>query len=88
MLDRIHKTALAVSEKTGATISVEFNTGALDHINIAIYPAGWHEARSKADSKTATQAEWELSKSAKHYNGITANSEGCAQVMEILEALL
>lgn len=88
MLDRIHKTAKAVSEKTGATVSVEFNTGSLNHINLVIYPAGWHEARTKADSKTATKAEWELSRSAEHYNSLPSNSEGFAQILENLEALL
>ena len=88
MLDRIHKTAKAVSEKTGATISVEFTAGSLNHISLVIYPAGWHEARTKAESKAATQAEWELSRSAKHYNSLPRGSEGQAKILEILEALL
>ena len=88
MLDRIHKTAKAVSEKTGATISIRFDTGLSNSINMQIYPAGWHEARAKVDLGIESRDDWNLSRSAKHYENITSGSEGQAEVLEILESLL
>ena len=88
MLDRIHQTAKTVCDKTGATISIQFNTGGSSCINMQIYPAGWHDARARADKGTASPKDWNLSRSAKHYNHLPSGSEGQAEVMEILEAML
>ena len=88
MLDRIHKTAKEVHEKTGATISVELTAGSLNHISLVVYPAGWHEARRRADAGTASLEDWNVSRSSKHYNSLPANSEGQAEILEILEAML
>ena len=88
MLERINKTAKAVSEKTGATISIQFDT--TGYINLQVYPAGWHDARARteADDGTASREDWRISRSSKHYNNLPVGAEGQAVVMEILEAML
>ena len=88
MLDRIHKTAKAVYEKTGATISIQVHTGASSKINMQIYPAGWHDARKRAENGAASLEDWSISRSVKHYDHLPPGSEGQAEVMEILEAML
>ena len=88
MLDRIHQTAKAVSDKTGATVCIQFYTGGSNSINMQIYPAGWLDAREKVDNGTASLDDWNLSRSAKHYDRIPPGSKGQAEIMEILEEML
>ena len=88
MLDRIHKTAKAVYEKTGATISIQVHTGDRNSLNMQVYPAGWHEARKRAENGTASLDEWNLSRSVEHYENMPSGSEGQAEALEILEAML
>ena len=87
MLDRIHKTAKAVAEKTGATISIQLDVGEMNSMSMQVYPEGWLDARDRSDNGTASPEDLELSRSAKHYN-LPPNSEGQAEAMEILESML
>lgn len=88
MLDRIHQTAKTVAEKTGATISIQFYTGEMDSISMQIYPTGWFEAYKRVEAGTASPEDWNVSRALKHYNHLRSGSEGQAEVMEILEAML
>ena len=87
MLDRIYKTAKAVSEKTGATITFQLDMGELNSISMQIYPAGWFDACDRAANGTASPEDLTLSRSSKHYN-FPPSSEGQAEAMEILEGML
>lgn len=88
MLDRIHQTAKAVHEKTGATISIQLYAGEMNGLDMQIYPAGWGDAHNRVENCTASPEDWSISRSVKHYSHLPASSEGQAEIMEILEALL